>query len=353
MNRNLLLLGLIAICLFEFSCIDPITIKAESDDRFLVIDGFFSTANAPHNIKLSYTRDVGATISAPELNAQVTIVDGQGNTAEYIEQTGGVYTIDNEQFRGEEGETYYIEIALSNGKKYQTAPQIIPKRVEPVNIDFAIESEAEVNDFGILAEKFFINIYVDTPLKKEEEELYFRWRTDEMYIFADKACGGLDPPRTCYVPIFPEQEIVALSGKDFVEGTIENIKVFSKQLQPKMREFGGKHYYNVYQQSINKIAFDYLEDLNKVALQTGSIFDAPPALIRGNVFNMEDPEELVLGFFEVSAIDTIRTFVRPTDFEGEYEFLQYCKNTFPDRYTPDCCECLLIDGSTTERPDYF
>ncbi len=353
MNKRLLLIGLLAICFFEFSCIDPITIKSESDDRLLVIDGFFSTAVAPHNIKLSYTRDVGATNSDPALNAQVTIIDGQGRSAEYLEQIGGVYTIDNEQFRGEEGETYYIEIELANGKKYQTAPQIIPKRVEPVNLDFAIESVEDVNDFGNLVEKKFINIYVDTPLKKDGDALYLRWRTDEMYIFTDEPCGGLDPPRTCYVPIFPEQDIVTLSGKDFTEGTVENIKVFSKLLEPKMREFISKHYYNVYQQSINKAAFDYLNDVNKVALQTGSIFDAPPAPIRGNVFNMEDPEELVLGFFEVSSIDTIRTFVRPTDFEGKYEFLQYCKNTFPDRFTPDCCECLLIEGSTIERPDYF
>lgn len=343
----------ILVIIIPYSCIDPITINAESDDRLLVIDGFFSTAATAHNITLSYTRDVGSGISDPALNAIVKIIDGQGNSAIYEEEQNGIYTIDDAAFRGKEGESYYLEITLANNQQYQTAPQVIPPKVIPQNLRFSIEKDQSVNEFNILVEKTFIKLLIDTPVKKDGENLFLRWRTDEVYSFADEACGGLDMPRTCYVTLMPKQDIATLSGRNLSEGVIENIPIFSKLLQPKMPEFEGKHAFNVYQQSITKSAFDYLENINKVALQTGSIFDAPPAAIPGNLFNVADPDELVLGFFEVSSIDTIRTFVRPIDFQGKYSFLQYCKNTFPDRFTRDCCECLTIEGSSTVQPDYW
>jgi len=353
MIKYLLQLIVLTTIFSQFSCIDPITINASSDDRILVIDGFFSTADAPQSVTLSYTRDVGDTTSDPALNAQVSIVNGKGEKANYVEQQNGVYVVDNELFRGREGESYYLEIKLENGKEYQTEPQTIPAKVAPQALNFSIETEQSVNGFNVVVEKTFIKLFIDTPLKKEGENLYLRWRTDEVYSFTDEACGGLDMPRTCYINIISPQDIVTLSGRDLSEGVIQNIPVFTKILEPRTPEFETKHAFNVYQQSITKSAFEYLENVNKVALQDGSIFDAPPAAIRGNLFNVNDPNEQVLGFFEVSSIDTIRTFVRPIDFLDKYTFIKYCKNTFPDRFTRDCCECLTIDGSTTVQPDYW
>lgn len=335
------------------SCIDPLTIKAEQEEQLLVIDGTFTTLDEPHRLNLTYTRDIGARNRLPVLNAQITIFDNQNNQANYRELGNGEYLLDEDSFRGVEGRIYHVEINVPNGKTYKTVPQEIPLSVAPNRLGFKIEKDQLVSAFEIPVEKSFIKLYIDTPTKIGAEDAFFRWRVDEVYSFTDEICGQLDVAGVCWVYLTPKQEITIFDGRDFAGDIVENIPVYSKLLVPKTPEYNAKHAFNVYQQSISKETYNYWQTVNKIVNQTGSIFDPPPAGIRGNGYNIADENELVLGYFEVASVEVIRVFVRPIDFQGLYQFETYCSNVFPSRFTRDCCDCLELEGSTKTAPDYW
>ena len=51
--------------------------------------------------------------------------------------------------------------------------------------------------------------------------------------------------------------------------------------------------------------------------ESGGLYETQPLQIRGNVYNINDPEELVLGFFNVSSSSEKRIFV---DAQSELGF---------------------------------
>lgn len=342
---------LIGIMLLTHACLDPFSLKVESGDKLLVIDGLFSTSR--QHLSLSYTKDFGNSTREYISDAQISLFDDIGNKSEYIPTSEGAYQLRNQAFQAEAGRAYHLEINLTNGKKYQSHPQIIPKSIKPEALKFKVEQEIRSNGLNIGVENSFINLYLDTKIKIDKEVAYLRWLADEVYSFQDEICHPLDNPTNCYVYLNPKQEILILSGKGFEDGVIENIPVFSKKLVQKSPEYEQKHAFNIYQLSITKEAFDYWENVLQLTNQSGSIFDKSPAGLRGNFFNREDENELVLGFFEVATIETIRVFTRPIDFEGKYKFVNYCSDVFPSRFEGDCCDCLLIEGSARNAPPYW
>lgn len=342
---------LIGLMLLLSTCLDPFSLKVESGDKLLVIDGLFSTSR--QHLRLSYTKDLGNSRREYISDAQISLFDNIGNKSEYTPTGEGAYLLSNQDFQAEVGRGYHLEINLTNGKKYQTHPQIIPKSIKPEALSFKVEQEVRGNRSNIGIENSYINLYLDTKVKIDKETAYLRWLVDEVYSFQDEICHPLDNATNCYVYLNPKQELLILSGKDFEDEVIENIPVFSKKMVQKSPEYKQKHVFNIYQLSITKEAFAYWENVLQLTNQSGSIFDKSPAGLRGNCFNVDDENELVLGFFEVSVIETIRTFSRPVDFDGKYIFVNYCSNVFPSRFENDCCDCLLIEGSTLNAPEYW
>ena len=57
----------------------------------------------------------------------------------------------------------------------------------------------------------------------------------------------------------------------------------------------------VNQYSLNEHEYNYWRDLEKIEENTGNLYDAIPSAIEGNMFCADHPDELVLGYFSVSA----------------------------------------------------
>ncbi|GAB3534516.1 hypothetical protein GCM10027443_21780 [Pontibacter brevis] len=71
---------------------------------------------------------------------------------------------------------------------------------------------------------------------------------------------------------------------------------------------------------------------------TGTVFDPPPAQVKGNMFNVEDEEEQVIGFFDASAVSMKEVIIQAED-------IQY---PVPPFQWPD--DCRTIPGATTGVP---
>jgi len=350
--KNILIIYVFLILLS--GCITSLDLEHDNNRFLLVVDGKITQKEIPHELLLNYSKSYGSTSTNPVIGAKIKLVDGDGNFEEYIEEINGRYILYGNDLQRSPGKSYHVEIELSNNKKYSSTPQVMPEIMKPEKIYYETVMIEETTDLENISSKRYLNIYINTPVIKNNQNFYFNWRVDHTYSFAEISCHPLKPAVVCYIKRkFDNEDVKIFSSENLSGGMLEGFRVASVYLFPDW-EFYEKHFYNVAQHSITKEAFTYWETVNKVAQSTGSIFDTPPAPVNGNIYNIENPDERVLGFFEVSAVDTIRTYTFADDLEpiavsDRCSRLYYYKSIGD----PACCDCLTIRDSQLERPLYW
>ena len=129
---------------------------------------------------------------------------------------------------------------------------------------------------------------------------------------------------------------------------------------------------NVKQQSLSLDAFDYFQRKNEQAVEAGGMYDVQPSTAVGNLYNVNDPEEVVLGFFHASQVREKQIYVHNNNFfefdvphiACEYEpmswvfrnaeFPVYIQN--PGNFAPlltgeQFCFYCRLQGGDTIRPE--
>jgi hypothetical protein len=253
----------------------------------------------------------------------------------------GLYRFFGNNIRPKPGHTYYIEIKRGASKIYHSIPETMPDPVKPDSVYFIIQQEEIVNDFGQPNLKYVIHILIDTPVKSGDRNFYFKWRVDEAYSSTEIIYSPLAYPKTCYIPIEPfSQNIDIYSTESISSGRLDGKKVLSREPQP---------YFNVSQLSITRECYLYWEKLKIVSNPTGSFLDKIPGAIIGNVYNIHDDKEYVLGYFSVAGEEMARTFTLPGLMNPIYVYPKCLGWDLPDY----CYNCLAIENSTLDRPAYW
>jgi len=107
------------------------------------------------------------------------------------------------------------------------------------------------------------------------------------------------------------------------------------------------------QYSLSSQAYDFWQTAQMQREETGSIFDPVPSNISGNIFNVNDPDELVLGYYSASAVQEMRFDICKEeqlsgfDLDFDIPFLE-CRVANPPDF---CTDCTLIENSFVEFPE--
>lgn len=342
----------LCLLLILFGCIDEINFNtANSSPTFLTVDGLLSTSGR-QVLRLFRINSLKIGDAVPVNTASVSVLDENGLRFDYQLVEDGIYELPEGVFTSQPGKGYHLEIILEN-KVYHSSAQIMPKLAPADSIYQKFEIEVIDTGNGVFTEEKVINIYLDTSIP-QDGNYYLRWTVNELYSFSEIPCG-LDPTFTCYIRKRQNtnpQLIQLASNEGNNLQRIDELKVATKRnLISANGEFRERHYFSAYQYSTTREAYEYWQQVEKVTAQVGSIFDEPPASIKGNIFNIDDEEEVVLGYFEVAAIDTVRTFILASDFMGFVVLPNFCGQSLEN--ARKCCNCLLIDGASHDRPDWF
>ena len=250
------------------------------------------------------------------------------------------------------GESYYIQVKLQDGKVYQSRPSVIPEPFPVENIGFKVSVEEVVGGADIIIEKPVIDVLLDLSLESEGQQPYLRWNTTEVWNFIDNICFPLDMATECFYPVVKRAVSMPIfHSEDPNQKNLTGYSVFKRDLTPTI-EFNFRHYFNISQFTISEDAYRYWEQVNLVSQPTGSIFDVQPGLVEGNLYNVEDSTELVMGYFEVAGVTVVRTFTLP-QFIEEFDIIQECIPFLPRPSDPPwCCFCFLLEGGIP-RPEYW
>jgi len=336
-----------AISTLLLGCIDQIDFESNSATRLLVVDGRITNSNGPHSLKLGITTGLNTTpdkIATPVAGAQITIFNNLGNQEDYFGIEPGIYLLQGNIVKGMPGVEYFIEITLSNGSKYRSTPELMPEEIETTDsVILEFGKEDFVSNAGVLTSRNIIKVLINSQIPATANPVFLRWHVEENYKISPPTSIFSHPP-PCYISELPElRRIPFFDGSEFSFGVIDNFLLYTKELD---YSFAERHYFNLIRSVINFNTMEYWEKLDKTANRVGSIFDAPPSPVQGNIYNIDDPGMIVLGFFETITTDTTRRFTIPSDIP--IFIRSFC------RFDPiRCRDCLSIPNSSLERPYYW
>jgi hypothetical protein len=327
-------------------CVEVIDFPVDHERGRLIVSGQFTNENEEHLVRISRT-STRYTPPEPVSGAAVILKDDAGNEFLYAEtDEPGAYRL-ADSISGTVGRSYYIEIAV-NDKLYRSVPEKIP---EIIGIDSAYYEITE-ESFPSAAYIFLVHhldIYAQTQLPLTQEDYFLRWDIHELYFWelTDFPDPWNLPAPDCFIyDVVNPQKINLLDGTAVSTANFSQFLGF-RELDP---SFKNKHYMMVRQLSMTRESFEYWKKILTTISNTGSVFDIPPATVPGNIYNVNDPGENVLGYFEACRVSVYKFFL----VEGwiPYHLRPYCEYD-PNTWTGYPEECLSCREPSRPRPVWF
>jgi len=333
------------------SCLAPIDLSTENIGGKLVVSGQISPIQDQCVIQLGLTADIDR-LPFPLSGAYITLLDDAGESYSYIEDplSPGSYILT--AVSGIPERTYQIQITTPDGEVYESTPEKMPEAVGQLTTDYEILFEEFTDLEGTVSNEPFVKIYSNTILPVTSEPSYLKWSIEEAFLLSPTDFPdpfGNTPPLCYIVQNADPQRIELFDGAELKTTSISNLLVGSRIVDWTFLE---KHYFTTYQTSLTKEAHEYWRKVNILSNQVGSIFDTPPAQINGNIFNVNDRSEKVLGYFQAANQTFDRFFLLP--FDLPFPVTQVCRyNPIVDEYPPRCLNCLSVRNSSYTRPSWF
>ncbi|MFT7232625.1 MAG: hypothetical protein ACI8TA_001841 [Cyclobacteriaceae bacterium] len=316
-------IALLVFCTaYVTSCTKPFNAESFVFEKVIVVDGQVTDQNQFHYVNLSYTYPIGAQDSAPLGNATVWVEKGDGTIIAFEEIMIGNYQSAS-SFAGVTGDTYQLFFTTPEGRNYSSnSIELIKSPPIDSVYDKYAQLTSDESTSGLSGIQFFIDTHDETKKAK-----YFRyeWEEDYQIISPYPSLYGYDLELDSIYLRTERIHICYESGKSSnliigtTVGSIENRLIefpvnFVSGLSDKLRN---RYAINVKQYAINESAYGFYRKLKESNESGGSLFDKQQGTITGNILSIEDPNETILGFFEVAGASELRTFFNQSEFDEQ------------------------------------
>lgn len=361
--------GLITVILtFSFlqGCIEPFDAETDVFEDVLVIDARISDEVKQHQISLSRARPFEQDSTSAEIGAMVIIRDSDGNTYDFQETEAGTY-VSAPNFGVKPNKSYQLDVTTNNGKSYVSEMVLTPEKVNIGQVYF----ERDMNDVS----EEGVRIFIDTESKSSDLK-YFRYEYEETYkiiapsynpfefeIIDDIACEDGDGFEVGIKPRIEQQQICygAKASTAILQASTDALTSNALIRFPirfiNKSDFIISHRYSmlVRQHTQTLESYSYFQDLEAFS-STESVFtDVQAGFLAGNIRSVNDANEKVVGYFQVTSVSEKRIFFNYTDLFPEASLPEYpinCDNFGNPRLIPQFYHCTegesgVCDGNCT------
>lgn len=357
------------LCLFLLpvliGCITDFAPEVEGVSEILVVDGTITDGESVFRI----SRSVGILDDLREndtiTDARVSVERSDGVLFEARQEEKGIYKVRNGKL--DPGLSYRMNLAVE-GKSYQSAflkPLFTP---EIDRLSYQKKGREEP-----------VTIHVSSLAGKDSPP-YYRWSYKENWevqspLYANAREDGAGNviwhnPYTsenlyhCWVKDSSKILLIGTTEK-LAENRLAEHKLF--EIPAADERLSVLYHVEVSQMQIRKEAYDYFKMLQEEIERTGSIFSpVMSAGDNGNIFNTSDPDELVIGFVEVTASTRKEMYLSYEDdlyvpdkiipceiFSKDFPMVGLAWYRYPDSKTyPRCVDCRK-GKATKQRPEWW
>lgn len=314
------------LTIFLINCTDPVEPKFEFKEGLVFVEGFASTSLGGSYVVISKSiSDFGVNKTAFEKDATVSFENtDSGQTIQLVEQDGAY--LPPYEFKAEVGDRWELHITLVDGTQIQSSPELVLEPVGISEINTTYDAELRFNESS---EKFepghSISVTFDDPAN-QENFYYWTFRSFENLtvcqtcydeILRNGECGKTSistPPyfnylceTGCWRVRFPEQvsiyDDMFSNGKTTTDLPVVNLPLYTKEnVVVELQQF-----------SLTPAAYEYYQILKDIVDNNSGFNAPPPAALFGNLINVNDSEDIVLGRFTAAASVTGFVYIDRND----------------------------------------
>jgi hypothetical protein len=317
------------LALILAGCVTPFEPSIEKYENLLVVDGAISNIPGSVYVKLSRTSPYNELITIDVDVAEVTLVDDLDNKTELKNITNGEFVIMDPNFAGEVGRSYKIVVETSDGVICESA---FEELINPIPIDGVKYEFVDGPDDT----KRGLEIQVDVE-NKDNRNAYFYWQYVETWEFEVPYISPYEPDsKICYKTTRPPVFIIN-STSDLVENQLIDFPLYF--IDNTSNRLYRKYSVLITQYTITEPTFIFYQNMKEINEDKGSLFDKSPVTLVGNMHCITNPDQIVLGNFQVSGADTKRIFINnievadklavPSEYEDcEIEYLAMFRDAY-------------------------
>lgn len=311
------------------NCVQEFDPPSQGYENVLVVEAFLSDGDGPFEVKLSRTVPIDTIALIPEEGASIRLSEQSGESYNLEEsENPGIYFYPG-TIGVQVGKSYRIHIETKNGRQYESTSVTMRATPEIDSVTFRYEERPTAGLKGV-------QIYVNAH-DEQNNTWYYRWEWEETWIY-------YTPYRSDHVyengQIYLRQDNINICWKS---GSSTSIDVATSKnltediisqypllyVSTNTDRLGNRYSLNVKQYALNEASYNYWIELQKVTESLGTLFDPQPATVVGNIYNINDDSEVVLGFFDASSVTEQRIYVSRRDLPPVItaDYYSYCMDS--------------------------
>ncbi|HTK18600.1 MAG TPA: DUF4249 domain-containing protein [Mucilaginibacter sp.] len=309
MKRHIFLLAILVVVLFVATCKKQIPTETITGVKnYLVVNG---NINLNDSTVINLSRLVSVTDSSqskPELNASISIEGQQSGSYALSPSGNGNYVA--APLNLSTTQNYRLHIKTADGKEY--ASDFVP-----------VKSAPPIDTIGYTADANGVKVNINTH-DATGKTRYYRWDYSETYIIHSLYNSHYKMVDHDTILLrSPDEQVYECWSTDnstsIILGSSINLSQdqISSQLITSIPSTSEKVHIRysilVKQYALTSDAYNYFTLLKKNTEQLGSIFDAQPSALTGNIHCISDPKELAIGYVTAGQITQHRIFIDASD----------------------------------------
>jgi hypothetical protein len=298
------------------ACIDLYTPELRENQAALVVEGLITDQPGKQTITLSNSSPLNDTAFYPVEGAWVFMYDEEGALLEFPETEPGSYSRwigEGEVLRGQD---YRLHIETVDGEVFESDPeQLTPECPEVDSVYWRLDSLGTADPESPL---YGIQFYLDLNGDVDQPRNY-RWQLEEtwqyyagyriQYQYDGSTIQEWDDPfiyYTCWYTAGIPSIYTASTG------SLENNVLKGQPLHfvsSETQRLQTRYSLLVRQYAISNRAYDYWTQVRQQNQESGGLYETQPDRIPGNIYNVNEPDAQVLGYFNLCAVSEKRIFV--------------------------------------------
>lgn len=237
-----------------------------------------------------------------------------------------------------------MEILTPDQKTIKSVPTVMLKAPQLDNFSHTVASRTYIDFNGTQVQEKNVYVKSDVLFDPSVTKPFLRWRTRGEYEFHESSLAG----KYCYIneptPDLNKLNIYSptrLQGNRLTDQDLVNLNLDTR--------FTYMYCFHIQMFSMNEAEFLYWRNVRDVLSNDGTLYDPPPGNVQGNLYNVNNKDEQIIGYFSVGGVSYYRYLVSSQSLGGNV-INSPCG--FGSRI-PQCQNCLVIKNSTTDKPSYW